>query len=89
MRDPKLLFCRKNNWNQGKAGEGEKQAYDAAGPGAFFDAGRFASGIASACAARTAAASPVIAATISGIFSAGTRTQNASAASANSSRVAR
>ena len=20
MRDPKLLFCRKNNWNQGKAG---------------------------------------------------------------------
>ena len=52
------------------APDGEKQAYDAAGPGAFFDAGRFASGIASACAARISATPAVSAAMISGRFDA-------------------
>ena len=66
---------------------GKEQACYAAGLGTFFEEEAEASGIALACAARIACASPMIAARIAGILSVGIAAQNSSALGASSARA--
>ena len=89
----KLVKLRKRKcqqvfgWDLYFAPYGKEQTCYAAGLGSFFEDEAEASGIALACAARIACASPMMAARISGILSGGIAAQNSSALGASSKRA--